>query len=87
MFTVMGPKRVITPEERERRREYQSQYRAQKRKDPTWRASEVARTSVIVILFRNLFIANLNKFIPYSKVRYHMIDNSSTYRATTGYIK
>jgi hypothetical protein len=45
----MGPKRVIGPEERERRRISCREYRKLKKADPEWRAREVERTRVIYV--------------------------------------
>lgn len=45
----MGPKRIIGPEERERRRISCREYRQLKKADPEWRAREVQRTRVIYV--------------------------------------
>ena len=42
----MGPKRYISPEERERRRVKQAEYRARMMEKPEFRAAEVIRTGV-----------------------------------------
>lgn len=52
----MGPKRVIGPEERERRRRYQAAYRERRAEDPAWREAEVQRTRVSYKLCLNLYI-------------------------------
>lgn len=43
----MGPKRIIGPEERERRKIKCKEYREIKKQDPQWRAEQVERTKVL----------------------------------------
>ena len=43
----MGPKRIIGPEERERRKIKCKEYREMKKQDPQWRAEQVERTKVL----------------------------------------
>ena len=45
----MGPKRVIGPEEKERRRLSEAQYRARMMEKPEFRAAEVIRTGVSIL--------------------------------------
>jgi hypothetical protein len=62
-ITDMGPKkRIISAEERERRRAYQARYRAQMRQDPDWRAAEVRRTQVNFLNFQNKLLPKQNYF-------------------------
>ena len=62
----MGPKRVISEDQRKSRREYQARYRREKGEDPEWRATESKRTAVSEYkyeIFIIIIIINNNKLV------------------------